>query len=87
MPITEKYTPAHPYKLQTAAGDDSTAVTVLATDDGFERFLTGDQPPALRAAHLDRARGRGGASRLSRGHHRPTRSSSVAAAYPCARIA
>ncbi|HLM18268.1 MAG TPA: DUF6049 family protein, partial [Acidimicrobiia bacterium] len=52
MPITEKYTPAHPYKMQTAAGDDSTAVTVLATDDGFEHFLTGDQPPALRAAHL-----------------------------------
>ena len=38
--------------MQTAPGDDSTAVTVLATDDGLEQFLTGDQPPALRAAHL-----------------------------------
>ncbi len=51
-PIDEKYTPAHPYKLQTAAGDDSSAVTVVATDQGLERFLVGDDPPALRAAHL-----------------------------------
>ena len=52
-PVSEKYTPAHPYKLQTPAGaDDSSAVTVVATDDGLEQFLSGDQPPALRAAHL-----------------------------------
>ncbi len=51
-PVAEKYTPAHPYKMQTAAGDDASAVTVLATDDGLEQFLTGDAPPALRAAHL-----------------------------------
>jgi hypothetical protein len=52
VPVNEKYTPAHPYKLQTPGGDDSTAFTVLATDDGLEQFLTGDEPPALRAAHL-----------------------------------
>jgi hypothetical protein len=52
VPVTEKYTPAHPYKLQTPGGDDSTAFTVLATDDGLEQFLSGDEPPALRAAHL-----------------------------------
>jgi hypothetical protein len=49
---TEKYTPAHPYKMQTVAGDDSSAVTVVATDTGLEKFLSGDDPPALRAAHL-----------------------------------
>jgi Family of unknown function (DUF6049) len=38
--------------MQVTPGDDSTAVTVLATDKGLEQFLTGDQPPALRAAHL-----------------------------------
>jgi hypothetical protein len=48
----EKYTPAHPYKMQTVAGDDSSAVTVVATDTGLEKFLGGDDPPALRAAHL-----------------------------------
>ncbi len=51
-PVVEQYTPAHPYKMQAVAGDDSTAVTVVATDPGFERFLSGDDPPALRAAHL-----------------------------------
>jgi hypothetical protein len=51
-PVNEKYTPAHPYKLQTSAADDASAVTVVATDDGLEQFLSGDQPPALRAAHL-----------------------------------
>jgi hypothetical protein len=52
VPQNEKFTPAHPYKMQTVQGDDTSAVTVVATDDGLERFLTGDQPPALRAAHL-----------------------------------
>jgi len=51
-PVTERYTHAHPYKMQAVAGDDFTAVTVLATDPGFEKFLSGDDPPALRAAHL-----------------------------------
>ncbi len=51
-PVSERYTPAHPYKMQAVAGDDATAVTVLATDPGFEKFLSGDDPPALRAAHL-----------------------------------
>ncbi len=51
-PANEKYTPAHPYKMQTVPGDDSSAVTVVATDPGLEQFLTGDDPPALRAAHL-----------------------------------
>jgi Family of unknown function (DUF6049) len=50
-PADEKFTPAHPYKLQGAA-DDTASVSVLASDGGFERFLTGDDPPALRAAHL-----------------------------------
>jgi hypothetical protein len=51
-PVDEKYTPAHPYKMQAVPGDDSSAVTVVATDPGLEQFLTGDDPPALRAAHL-----------------------------------
>jgi hypothetical protein len=51
-PIVEQYTPAHPYKMQAVAGDDSSSVTVLATDPGFEKFLDGTDPPALRAAHL-----------------------------------
>lgn len=51
-PVAEKFTPAHPYKVQTVAGDDSSAATIVATDTGLEQFLSGDQPPALRAAHL-----------------------------------
>jgi hypothetical protein len=51
-PVAEKYTPAHPYKMQAVSGDDSTAVSAVATDPGFERFLSGTDPPALRAAHL-----------------------------------
>lgn len=51
-PAVEKFTPAHPYKVQTVPGDDSSAATVVATDTGLEQFLTGDAPPALRAAHL-----------------------------------
>jgi hypothetical protein len=48
----EKFTPAHPYRLETVPGDDSSAVTVAASDPGLEEFLTGNDPPALRAAHL-----------------------------------
>jgi hypothetical protein len=51
-PVDEKYTPAHPYRLEAVPGDDSTAATAITTDPGFERFLSGDDPPALRAAHL-----------------------------------
>jgi hypothetical protein len=51
-PADEKYTPAHPYRMEVVPGDDSTAVTVVATDPGFEQFLSGGDPPALRAAHL-----------------------------------
>ena len=51
-PADEKYTPAHPYKMLAVPGDDSSAVTVVATDPGLEQFLRGDDPPALRAAHL-----------------------------------
>ncbi len=51
-PANEKFTPAHPFKVQAVPGDDSSAVTVLATDQGLEQFLTGNDPPALRAAHL-----------------------------------
>ena len=51
-PVDDKYTPAHPYKMQAVAGDDSSAITVVATDPGLEKFLSGDDPPALRAAHL-----------------------------------
>ena len=52
MPVTEKYTPAQPYVVQAVAGDASTNATVAAADTGLGRFLTGDDPPALRAAHL-----------------------------------
>ena len=51
-PVNERFTPAHPYKMRAVDGDDSSAVTVVATDTGFEKFLSGDQPAALRAAHL-----------------------------------
>ncbi len=51
-PVVEKYTPAHPYTMEAVPGDASTSVSVVATDPGFEKFLTGDDPPALRAAHL-----------------------------------
>jgi hypothetical protein len=48
----EKFTPAHPFKMLAVPGDESSAVTVVATDPGLEQFLTGSDPPALRAAHL-----------------------------------
>jgi hypothetical protein len=51
-PATEKFTPAQPYLVQAVAGDSSTNATVATTDTGLGRFLTGDDPPALRAAHL-----------------------------------
>ncbi len=51
-PANEKFTPAHPYKVQAVPGDDASAVTAVATDPGLQQFLRGDEPPALRAAHL-----------------------------------
>jgi hypothetical protein len=50
--VNEPLTPSHPSIVQSTPGDDSTAVTAVVGDAGFERFLTGDQPPALRAARL-----------------------------------
>ena len=52
VPVTEKYTPANPYVVQAVAGDESTNATVAVADSGLEAFLTGDEAPALRAAHL-----------------------------------
>ena len=51
-PVTEKFTPARPYTVQAIPGDDSTTATVAAADTGLARFLSGDEPPALRAEHL-----------------------------------
>ncbi|MFN8027531.1 MAG: DUF6049 family protein [Acidimicrobiia bacterium] len=51
-PAVEKYTPAHPFVVQSVAGDDATNATVAVGDSGLESFLTGDDAPALRAAHL-----------------------------------
>jgi hypothetical protein len=51
-PVAEKFTPARPYVVQAAAGNDATNATVAVADEGLEGFLTGDDPPALRAAHL-----------------------------------
>jgi hypothetical protein len=38
--------------MQTVTGDASTTITVAPADSALERFLAGDDPPALRAAHL-----------------------------------
>jgi hypothetical protein len=48
----EQFTSARPFTLQPAPADESTATTVLASDVGLQRFLVGDGPAALRAAHL-----------------------------------
>jgi hypothetical protein len=50
--VSEQFTPAHPYTVQSTPGDDASAVTAIVGDSGFEHFLTGDQPGALRAARL-----------------------------------
>ncbi|MEX2100709.1 MAG: DUF6049 family protein [Acidimicrobiia bacterium] len=47
----ERDTPAHPFRVLTA-DDSASAVTAVVGDPGFQRLLTGDEPPALRAAHL-----------------------------------
>jgi hypothetical protein len=51
-PVNEKYTPAHPYLVQATPDDQTANATVAVGDSGLESFLTGDDPPALRAAHL-----------------------------------
>ncbi len=58
-PAPEKYTPAHPYKVQTVPGDDASAVTVVATDPGLAAVPAGRRPagPPRRASPL-RARAR-----------------------------
>jgi hypothetical protein len=48
-PVSSRLTPAHPARLAGANGENT---AVLATDPQLEQFLAGDQPPALRAAHL-----------------------------------
>ncbi|HEX5586978.1 MAG TPA: DUF6049 family protein [Acidimicrobiia bacterium] len=50
--VDEQFTPARPYTVQTDPRDESTAMTVVASDEGIERFLTSDDAPALRAAHV-----------------------------------
>jgi hypothetical protein len=50
-PVDEQLTPARPYTVLTDPSDESTAMTVIASDEGVERFLTTDDAPALRAAH------------------------------------
>ncbi|MET0627184.1 MAG: DUF6049 family protein [Acidimicrobiia bacterium] len=50
--VDESLTPARPYTVQTDPSDESTAMTVVASDEGVERFLTTDDAPALRAAHV-----------------------------------
>ncbi len=48
--VGTRFTPAHPARLARGNGDDD--AVVVATDPGLQEFLDGDQPPALRAAHL-----------------------------------
>ena len=49
---TSRYTPARPAVLADTSTDGAPGVTVVATDAGLQRFLTGTDSPALRAAHL-----------------------------------
>ena len=48
----ERDTPARPYAVQPMPGDSTSGVTAVVGDAGFQRLLTGDEPPALRAAHV-----------------------------------
>jgi hypothetical protein len=47
-----QFTPAHPTTVLADPSDESTAMTVLASDEAIERLLAADEPPALRAAHV-----------------------------------
>jgi hypothetical protein len=51
-PFDGRFTATRPALLGRAPGDASNQATVVATDPGLESFLSGDAPPALRAAHL-----------------------------------
>jgi len=50
VPSDEPFTPAHPTTVLADPNDDSTAMTVAASDEAIEQLLTTDDPPALRAA-------------------------------------
>jgi hypothetical protein len=50
--FTGQLTAAHPTGLAPHRGSRVGGTEALATDPGLERFLRGDDPPALRAAHL-----------------------------------
>jgi hypothetical protein len=51
-PYDGKFTASRPALLARAPGNLDETVAVLATDPGVQRFLQGDDAPALRAAHL-----------------------------------
>lgn len=51
-PADEPYTPAHPVTVLADPDDETTAMTVAASDEAMERLLTTDEAPALRAAHV-----------------------------------
>jgi hypothetical protein len=51
-PFGGRFTATRPALLGRPADSASDAVTVVATDPGLEGFLQGNEPPALRAAHL-----------------------------------
>ncbi|MEX1007035.1 MAG: DUF6049 family protein [Acidimicrobiia bacterium] len=51
-PYDGRFTPSRPALVARAPGNAADAVTVVATDPGLQRFLQGDEAPALRAAHL-----------------------------------
>ncbi|HZP29143.1 MAG TPA: DUF6049 family protein [Acidimicrobiia bacterium] len=49
---SERYTRASPFLLQTNTLFSTSSLDALATDDAIGRLLTGDAPPALRAARF-----------------------------------
>jgi hypothetical protein len=51
-PNDSKFTASRPALLARAPDNPAETVTIVATDPGLERFLEGDQAPALRAARL-----------------------------------
>ena len=48
----EQFTQARPATVLATANDGSSEMSVLASDEGIERILTGDVAPALRAARV-----------------------------------
>ena len=44
-PTSATPTPAHPFTVNAIPGDTTSAVTGVAGDAGFQRLLTGDEPP------------------------------------------